>query len=109
MEMLKTTNEGQDIPLNIKDALGYDWERFASVYDCRALILDSIEKEADGKEVDLAVVGTITSADPTVSDITIADLYSIVNARYQRYLPQEDDMGHTDTLDGLLPASAGVA
>ena len=65
--------------VNVREALGDDWDTFASTYDGRVLVLDSIEKETDGKAVGLTEEYPTIPADPSVSTVNVADLYALVN------------------------------
>ena len=97
-------NEGQDIPTSLKEALGADWETFASAYDNRVLVLDSIENETDGKSVGLTAKESAIPADPSVSMVSIAELYRLVNQDYQKYLPKRPDSDAKLSLKGTEDA-----
>lgn len=79
-------NAGQMIPVNVREALGDDWDTFASTYDGRVLVLDSIEKETDGKQVGLPANHRPTNtSDPSVSTVNVTDLYALVNQESGRF------------------------
>ena len=81
---------------NVREALGDDWDTFASTYDGRVLVLDSIEKETDGKQVGLPANHRPTNtSDPSVSTVNVTDLYALVNQDYQKYLPVPNE-AHTN-------------
>ena len=80
-------NEGQQLPANIREALGDDYETYARAYDNRVLVLDGIEKETSGS-AGLATDEAVGRSGPEVSTVNVADLYSLVNSEYQKYLPQ---------------------
>lgn len=80
-------NEGQQLPTNIREVLGDDYETYARAYDNRVLVLDGIEKETSGS-VGLTADEAAIASDPEVSTINVADLYRLVNSEYRKYLPQ---------------------
>ena len=84
-------NDGQEIPQNIADALGADYDTFASVYDSRVLYLDSIENETEASAGLPMKSNSNDTSGTTVSTVKVSDLYRLVNSEYQKYLLQRTE------------------
>ena len=93
--------KGRRFSENDRRFIGEHQDALAGVYDSRVMVIDATEKEADGSAATVSKNATVN--DPSASTINIADLYDLVNDKYQKYLPQRT------TPAGEDPYSVGAA
>lgn len=82
-------NEGQRIPQNVLEQIGNDYDKYASAYDNRVLVLDpeeGIEIESGASVATPANRFALVNYTPD-STIRVSELYNLVNSEYQKYLP----------------------
>ena len=99
--------EGQKLPPNVQNYLGTDKPNspYASTYDGRVLVLESIENEASGSAG--SALSQMESAEdyPETSSITVKNLLGLVKGDARKYIPNPET-SFSASEDEDIPESA---
>lgn len=98
--------DGQELPETVKAFISSEDTEFASAYDNRVLVLESIEKESTSSSAAssnaFAQPDNYPSVLPTIS---VAELYNLVNDEYKKYLPAKEAAQHYSFSDDEYTAT----